>query len=169
MTVSKIYFDMDGVLADFDRGVVELCKMAPVDQAKKTKAQDDELFGKMRSVEHFYGELKPLPEALEMFFYIYEQLGDRCEILSGIPKDYRGIVNAKTDKMDWVKRYLGEHIVSNIVYRAEKVKYCTGPECILIDDFCHTIHEWKSLGGTGILHTSPAKTLEELRNLAVIR
>ena len=28
----RIYFDMDGVLADFDRGVRELCGLEPVSQ-----------------------------------------------------------------------------------------------------------------------------------------
>ena len=32
MEVSRIYFDMDGVLADFDRGVRDLCGLEPVDQ-----------------------------------------------------------------------------------------------------------------------------------------
>ena len=27
MEIKKIFFDMDGVLADFDRGVRELCRM----------------------------------------------------------------------------------------------------------------------------------------------
>lgn len=33
--VKKIYFDMDGVLADFVRGTAELCHIAPVDQSKE--------------------------------------------------------------------------------------------------------------------------------------
>lgn len=32
MEVKKIYFDMDGVLADFAGGVRELCGMEPVSQ-----------------------------------------------------------------------------------------------------------------------------------------
>ncbi len=29
MEVEKIYFDMDGVLADFERGVKEICGLIP--------------------------------------------------------------------------------------------------------------------------------------------
>ncbi len=32
MTVEKIYFDMDGVLADFERGVKEICGLTPPSQ-----------------------------------------------------------------------------------------------------------------------------------------
>ena len=32
MTVEKIYFDMDGVLADFERGVEEICGLTPPSQ-----------------------------------------------------------------------------------------------------------------------------------------
>lgn len=37
MKIEKIYFDMDGVLADFDRGIRELCHMDPLNQAIKSK------------------------------------------------------------------------------------------------------------------------------------
>ncbi|MBQ9867464.1 MAG: hypothetical protein IJM34_10625 [Lachnospiraceae bacterium] len=35
MTVEKIYFDMDGVLADFERGVKEICGLTPPSQNAK--------------------------------------------------------------------------------------------------------------------------------------
>lgn len=30
MEIKKIYFDMDGVLANFDKGVIDYCKMDPI-------------------------------------------------------------------------------------------------------------------------------------------
>ncbi len=35
MEAEKIYFDMDGVLADFERGVRELCGITPQSQNDK--------------------------------------------------------------------------------------------------------------------------------------
>lgn len=40
MNVKKIYFDMDGVLADFDRGVIELAKAKPRNQLHSTFEED---------------------------------------------------------------------------------------------------------------------------------
>ena len=41
MKVKKIYFDMDGVLADFERGVREICCLEPIPQdAKNNDSQD---------------------------------------------------------------------------------------------------------------------------------
>lgn len=37
--VSRIYFDMDGVLADFDRGVLELCGMETLPQSTRSPEQ----------------------------------------------------------------------------------------------------------------------------------
>ena len=42
MTVDKIYFDMDGVLADFDRGVKELCGFVPQSQNDKNRSVEED-------------------------------------------------------------------------------------------------------------------------------
>jgi len=64
MEIQKIYFDLDGVLADFDRGVRELCGMEPVDQNNKNKGDDDRLFEAIRAVEHFYNSAPRCPPLL---------------------------------------------------------------------------------------------------------
>ena len=103
--------------------------------------------------------------AVEMFGEIRAAYGDRTEILTGIPKPKRGIHTAGDDKTAWVRRLLGEDIKVNIVYREEKVNYCKGPMCILIDDLPVNIKEWEAAGGTGVLHRNPEETLLKIAEL----
>ena len=164
MEVEKIYFDMDGVLADFDRGVTELCGLEPMPQNIKPRNEqaEDHMWEEIRKVEHYYDLLEIVPGAKEMFDRLYERYGHRCEILTGIPKPRRGIVSAGDDKKAWVARLLSDRIKVNIVYSEEKYKYCTGPGCILIDDYDRNIRDWEAAGGTGILFTDAEDTIAQL-------
>lgn len=162
MKIQKIYFDLDGVLADFDRGIIELCKIDRRKQGETTPQADDDMWLAVKNVGNFYNKLEPMQGSVEMFRKLYEQYGDRCEILSGIPKPRRQITTAGEDKINWVRRVLSENIKVNIVYREEKKEYVKGPDCILIDDLQRNIDEWKECGGTGILFTSPEQVLEEI-------
>ncbi len=166
MNVKKIYFDMDGVLADFDRGVVELCGMDPIPQGARWKpGMDDPMWEKIREIDHYYDRLELMPGAKEMFDLVYGKYRDRCEILTGIPKPRRGILSAGEDKTKWVRRLLSEDIVVNIVFREQKPEYCTGKDCILIDDLEINIEAWEMIGGTGILHRSPKETISILKKM----
>ena len=168
MTVEKIYFDMDGVLADFDRGVREMCGMETLDQGTRSPAQDDLMWEAIRKIDHFYDKLELMPGAKEMFDAVFGAYGDRCEILTGIPKEKRGIITAAEDKINWMKRILSDQIKVNICYRAEKILKCTGPGTILIDDLKKNIDEWQAAGGTGILHRSTEETMKELKKLGIL-
>jgi hypothetical protein len=170
MIVEKIYFDMDGVLADFERGVKEICGVIPPSQnAKHHKpGEDDEMWERIKETKHFYDYLELMPRAKEMFDAVYDKFGDRCEILTGIPKPKRGIANAGEDKTIWVRRLLSKDIVINIVQREEKPQYCKGKGCILIDDMQRNIRDWIAEGGTGIIHTSAEDTLNQLKQLGVL-
>ena len=165
MKIEKIYFDLDGVLADFDRGVRELCGMDPVDQSNKNLGDDDRLFEAIRNVGHFYNKLEFCPGAKEMFLLLHKKYSGSCEILSGIPKPRRGIDTAADDKIEWVHRNLGEHIKVNIVYREEKKNYVTGRGCILIDDYEKNIREWENAGGTSISFISAKDTLDKFNEI----
>lgn len=163
MKIKKVYFDMDGVLADFNRGVKELCGLEPLNQAKKTEADDDIMWEAIKNVGHFYDKLELMPGALEMFNTLNSKYD--VEILSGIPKPRRGIFTSGEDKTSWAHRLLTPELKVNIVFREEKKNYVTGPDCILIDDLKKNIDEWNECGGTGILFTSAENVLEEIAKI----
>ncbi len=166
--VEKIYLDMDGVLADFSKGVQDFCGLIPDEKQDETNGKDTLMWEEVKKVEHFYDKLDPMPGAVEMFEFLYGRFGEKCEILTGIPQARRGIKNAAEDKTKWVRRLLSETVVVNTVYKAEKKNFVKSENCILIDDLEQNINEWREAGGTGILHKNPAQTLEELRKLGVI-
>lgn len=169
MEITKIYFDMDGVLADFDRGVSELCGMEPLRQSTESGAsRDDEMWEKVKNIEHFYDKLELCSGAKEMFDEVYERYGDKCEVLSAIPKPKRGIIDAGEDKINWVHRLLSRDIKVNIVVREQKPDYCTGKDSLLIDDLEKNIAEWNKLGGTGILHKNTDATLARLKEMGIL-
>ena len=164
MSMKKIYFDMDGVLADFKRGVKELAgfQMTGADQDAVMRDEDDAMWEAISSVEHFYDRLEPLPNGIEMFRFAQENYPGIVEVLTGIPKPKRGIINAGEDKISWVKRILGEDIPVHIVFKEDKKNYCKGKDYILIDDRRTNIEEWEEAGGTGILYKEPRRTKEKL-------
>ena len=164
-----IYLDMDGVLADFDRGVNELCGMeAGTQSTKGDKASDDRMWAAIREVGHFYDKLELMPGAKEMFDRIRAAYGDRCEILTGVPKPKRGITTAGDDKKSWTKRMLSDTVVVNTVLREQKPNFCKGKDCVLIDDLEGNIRDWEEMGGTGILHKSAEETLRELEKRGLL-
>ena len=117
---------------------------------------------------NFYAKLPLMPGAKEMFDLISGKYAGRCEILTGIPKPKRGIKDAGEDKTDWVHRLLSEDRPVHIVYKEEKTQYCTGRDCILIDDLKRNIDAWNEMGGTGILHTSPESTIDRLKSMGIL-
>ena len=157
------YFDMDGVLADFDRGLRELCGFEPIPvNEPRTPAHEDAMWAAIRAVPHFYGRLEPMPGAIALFRELSSQEGATCEILTGIPKPMRGIHTAAADKAEWVRRYLSPAVRTNIVIKEDKPLFCRGRDSILIDDTRANILAWEAMGGTGILHTGPQETLKRV-------
>ena len=72
--IKKIYFDMDGVLADFDRGIREFCGMDAVSQDYGKKPGMDTLMWERASkIPHFYDQLELMPGAKEMFDAVQEE------------------------------------------------------------------------------------------------
>lgn len=155
---------MDGVLADFDKGVLEIANFVKTKDENPTEEQDTAMWAAVRAIDHFYDLLDPMPGAVEMFKRIYEKYGDRCEILTGVPKDKWGIATSREDKVNWMHRIMNPNVVVNTVLTAEKPNFCTGEDCILIDDFRKNIAKWEAAGGTGIRFIDAESTIKELEN-----
>ena len=170
MVVDKIYFDLDSVLADFLRGVKEICGMEPPNQNDEIfdKDKDDEMWRCIKETDHFYDRLEFMPGAKEMFDVVYEKYGAKCEVLTGVPKAKRGITTAGDDKINWVHRLLSPDIKVNIVIREQKPEFCTGEGCVLIDDMEKNIREWEEMGGTGIVNISAVETMEKLKAMGIL-
>ena len=168
--VDMIYFDMDGVLANFERGVKKLCHMDPPDQnaKEKNKELDDQMWDRIRDIGDFYARLELMPGAKELFDLVYNKYKEKCEILTGIPKAKRGIISAESDKKKWVKKLLSEDIIVQTVYREEKYERAKGPGYILIDDMAENIKEWEDAGGTGIQNYGAYSTIRRLMELGIL-
>lgn len=161
----KIYFDMDGVLADFDKGIEELDGVEAVDQASRDEERTSHMWNAVKEKEHFYLHLSPIKEGLDLFQELYDARPQDIEILSAQPAARRNILTAEQDKRDWCQKYLPK-IPVNITYRREKINFAKGN--ILIDDYQNNIDAWEEAGGMGILFTGKDDVLRKLRDLNVL-
>lgn len=178
-----VYFDMDGVLADFDGGIRTLCGLEPKPQGSGGPGWDDEMFAAIRAVGHFYRKLPPLEPALALLLEVLEALGpDNTAILTGVPKPKRGVPEAAEDKKAWIEEHLArawtaKHGASggaapalavHTVLRREKMRFAASREHILVDDFAANIREWEEAGGRGILHADAEDTRKRLVELGAL-
>ncbi|MBP3195035.1 MAG: hypothetical protein J6M05_05160 [Cardiobacteriaceae bacterium] len=166
--VEKIYIDLDGVLADFDGGVLKFCGYKLPDyNLPREKVFNEKLWQDLSQVPNFYRKLELILGAKELFNFAVEKFGNKVEILSAIPRPEKNILNATEDKIAWCREYLSADIKVNLCYREEKQAFCLGKEYFLIDDLKRNIQEWENSGGTGILFINPEQTISQLKNLLI--
>lgn len=158
--LTRIFIQLDGVLADVSRGVTELCHLDP--ELLNEDQENDLVWNEIKKVEHFFGRLKLVPGAKEMFDLIYERYGKRCEILAGLPMPQRRIV-ARPDMIDWVHHNLAEDIDIHFAGAKANSIFCHGKDYVLIDHREEMIAEWKRCGGKGILFTDAQSAIKELK------
>ena len=149
----EIYCDMDMVLVDFVGRTEELIgdKFTNVDKATRWEA----ITGK----KDFWHTLDWMPGAERMWKLINKY---NANILSAYStRD----PNSRPGKKVWLKNNAKPKGDVLLVQRADKKKYATsdGKPNILIDDYIKNIKEWEDAGGIGIHHTSPSKTISQLK------
>lgn len=152
-TQIKIYCDLDGVLADFDRGAKELAGVEESDS-------DEVRWSKIEKVDHFYLKLKKTPEANQLWNHIKKF---KPSILTSVPKSFPK--QAASDKVDWVMKnfdYYNEILTVRGKQQKAKWAVINSPN-LLIDDRQEVLDYWKEAGGIGILHKNVENTIENLQ------
>lgn len=153
-TINTIWCDLDGVLVDFDRLVLEGLGRTFSHQAGPKG--DSEMWDFLMKQDRLYYNLHPTPYAKRLWDEIVAVGCDR-RILTAIPRRTR-IANATEDKMDWVQKKHKEDVFSGddplfIIgpFSGDKHRHCRHGD-ILIDDRMDNIDAWLKAGGIGILH-----------------
>lgn len=144
--MSPIYFDMDGVLADFDEAYDR--------RIGERKPNGDVYWDRVNELGDFFKNLKPFQQMLDLWF---EVPSERRYILSSIPKN---IDISGDQKREWLSLYCKTEIKSHVILvrgKSLKKQYAK-PGHILIDDWKDNIKDWVKAGGIGIHHTEPTIT-----------
>jgi 5'(3')-deoxyribonucleotidase len=151
----KVFIDMDGVLSDFDKPIIEQF------DTKKEWANRWELLP-----EDFFFSLPKMPDADELINHISGQFV--WHVLTAIPND-SGFPECRVQKMQWIfKHYKIFPVRIHCVFQREKLYYAVEENLspnILIDDSERNVADWKSKGGIAILHTSARDSIRELQQL----
>lgn len=150
----KIYCDMDGVIVDFDKGYKELTgREASFDTPK------EEFWAPIQKAgASFWIKLQWMHDGKKLWEFIKPYNPD---LLSAPSRDE----SSKIGKFVWVKRNVpGTKL---ILRQAERKQEFATPNSILIDDRADNIQRWKDAGGIGIVHTSAADTIQQLKDLGL--
>ena len=155
--ISKIYLDMDGVIADFYKRYHERYGLAPRDAEKKKEF--NKYFDEFIATSQF-ATLDLMPGTHDAISYLIN-CGIPVEILSSTANEARYDAISK-QKIDWL-------LAKNIAFKTNfvpgkrhKYKFAT-PESIIIDDTPSVIDDWVKAGGIGIWHKDWPSTLAILR------
>ncbi len=173
-----IFSDMDGVLTDFDKYYEEITGVNKNSKIAKDKDMfyellNDALDRKGMDYRDFFAQMPPLADYMEYWNYI-TSLGRPVYLLTAPMRP----PESRDGKDDWAKEYLTG--VKKVLFFGSNYKqkvmdiYFKIPKddpsrknLILIDDREGNITNWRKAGGTGILHTSAADTISQLKKLGL--
>lgn len=174
--IPHVFCDMDGVLADFYKGMEREMGVGRDDVSEYLHNKDAwDIIAKKKP--HLFAALPLLPGAKTLISGLIDHRDRdhiKLSILTAIPEQWHSIPLMKkistTDKVQWITRFFPDIPAANVlvVTRADKQRYAHSqvaignPRPVLIDDFAKNIREWNRANGMGILHTSVAGSLRQL-------
>jgi 5' nucleotidase, deoxy (Pyrimidine), cytosolic type C protein (NT5C) len=156
----KLYFDMDGVLADFDSAARDALDMDP--HKFEFVYGADLMWQILDAVPDFFYNMEPMPGALALW--------QACEhlkpgIITALPRT--GALIVEQQKREWVLDVLDTDAEVITCLTKEKPNYCF-PGDILIDDRAINRSAWEAKGGIYILHKDAVTTWADLVTMGVI-
>lgn len=182
-----IYFDLDGVLVDFDHGKFRLMgsDFPDVNDSltrlpETVRAAKLELYRAIAAEPTFYATLPLMPGARELWAAAEAIAGPQLGILTATPgfqgtaDPARAVREAEAAKRASVAEHFGltdphRVIVTESHLKAGYVGHLNGSPQVLVDDRAQNCAEWTAAGGLALCHglgpAALAHTLGQLRGL----
>ncbi len=160
--IKRIFIDMDGVLADFLRGVEspEYLGEPLTNDAKGHTTYD--LRKKELTDKRLFANLPPMVDMYDLLAYV-RHCETPWEILTAAGDVNRELV--VYDKNEWIKRYVDPSVVVTCTFTGTQKAAYAYEGSVLIDDRPKNIEAWENAGGIGIVHTSAKNTINALKSL----
>lgn len=149
----KLFLDLDGVLADFERGVRTVTGKRPEELPLKT------MWAALAHAPRFFETLELMHDAEALWRFCAPH---HPTILTGLPLGKW----APEQKRRWVARVLGAHVPVITCMSREKPRW-SGPGHVLVDDRASAREGWERKGGTFVHHVSARHTIAALRDLGI--
>ena len=147
-----IYFDMDGVLADFDLAYRQVMGVPVSEFSKLPCAKKDKIKEDIFSYDYFRN-MKPIQKGLELLKF-YQDHYETVVILSAT-SDTSHKEEVERAKREWLQQHVGDIPAyfserAEFKYQAMKL-FPSFTSHVLIDDRLKSLEPWIENGGVGIL------------------
>ncbi|CAM9621129.1 unnamed protein product [Scytosiphon promiscuus] len=159
-SLPKIYCDLDGCLADFDKGCQSVMGEAPDKLSKKV------MWRGLAQAKGFYEHLDWMEDGRQLWNGVSDL---RPTILTGLPmgswaEPQKAGPHYELHPKKWCQRELGEDVPVITCMSRDKHLYCRRGN-VLIDDRASLAEAWERAGGVFIHHTSATSSLAKLKTL----
>lgn len=155
-SISKIYVDMDGVIANFDKRYTE--KFAVSSQSTRSNRSFDHYFKQFVDDREF-ASLEPMPDAHLLLRFLQTRDIPK-EILSSTAREEHHAAISE-QKSEWLQKQNIDYKQNFVPGKRHKASFAT-PNSIIIDDTLSVIVDWEKAGGIGILHRNAVSTIAML-------
>lgn len=137
-----VYFDMDGVLADFER------------ECKRLSHLYDKPWLQVR---HFFYNLMPIDNDAKEAIRVLKDLGYEVKVLTKVDIHNAPYYEERAlDKIEWIEEYFGDVLTKEdiiiVPIECNKFDYINTDikNSVLIDDYKGNLIEWHNKGGIAI-------------------
>tara|TARA_R100001129_G_scaffold31681_1_gene21078 strand:- start:492 stop:1019 length:528 start_codon:yes stop_codon:yes gene_type:complete len=156
--ITKIFVDMDGVLADFVRGVEGPKYLnGPLVSEQTYDDRKIELSNK-----GLFRDLPTMPGMSDLLKYI-KKSGIDWEILTASGSLNR--TKVANDKIYWIRKHVDPEVIVTATIKGEDKAAFARSNHILIDDRKSNIRAWEEAGGIGILYRGVNGAIEQLNDV----
>lgn len=155
----RLFVDLDGVLADFDAGVVRASGKTPEELDPRR------MWPLLAKTPGFYDQLPWMSDGRDLWDFVKAW---HPTILTGLPLGRW----AEPQKRAWCARELGPEVRVLCCLSREKAQKAAevlegGETMILVDDRLKLQAAWEEAGGKFVLHTSARESIETLKALGL--